>query len=617
MIIYQNNAGNFIEEVDTNRIADSIESSYIKNFGRRVADNEKRSWNNSMQFMGKIIRRSGIDSSAGILIEYNLPATSYRIDFIVAGEDANRNKNFIIIELKQWESASATDKEDVVETFVGGGNRETTHPSYQATSYKLYLKDYNENVYKGDIEAYSCAYLHNYDEQTPEPLKSEIYRDSIVQSPLFLKNDYQKLEEFINTYVGKGNGEDILYRIESGQIRPSKKLIEHVSSMFKGNKEFVLLDDQKVAYENALSIGTNTPKDKKSVLIIKGGPGTGKSVISMNLIPGFLGNKLNVVFVAPNASFRDVMVEKLAKETTKKRLKHLFKGSGSFVETPENTFDVIVTDEAHRLKNGSAYMYQGDNQVEDIIKAGRTTIFFVDDNQIIRPDDIGSTSEIKRVAKWYGADVKELELKAQFRCAGADGYMNWLDDVLHIRQTGNFSGWDKDSFDFQIFDNPNELFQSIKAKQDNGLNARMLAGYAWKWSSAKEGNSNGEVEDVEIMEYDFKMPWNSRKSGTTWAIDPEGIHQVGCIHTTQGLEFDYVGVIVGNEFRFNTETMEYYVDWQNYKDSNGKKGLKDDPEKLVKLVKNIYKTLMSRGMKGCYVYFQDTEVREYFRDRLN
>lgn len=615
MIIYKNSAAGFVEEVENNKITDMLEASFIRNFGKHISPSEKRSTNNSMQFMCKVIRRASIAENAGILIEYNLPATNKRIDFVVAGEDELGNKNFVIIELKQWESANSTSKEELVETYLNGSIRETTHPSYQATSYKLYLKDYNENIYNGNIKPISCAYLHNYKEGNPEPLRDEIYTESLEESPLFFKDDNLKLEEFLHRHVGKGNGIEILYKVEDGQIRPSKKLIDHVSSIFKGNNEFILLDEQKVAYENALYLATKTSQGKK-VLIIKGGPGTGKSVISMNLIPGFLEKKLNAVFVAPNASFRNVMVERLSKNTSKKRLTHLFKGSSAFVNTPENTYDVIVVDEAHRLKDKRAYMYHGENQVEDLIKAGRTTIFFVDDNQMVRPDDIGSTSEIKRVAKWYGAEICELELQAQFRCAGSDGYINWLDDVLHIRQTGNFNGWDKDSFDFRIFDNPRTMFDLIRQKQKEGSNARMLAGYAWKWSSAQEGNPNGEIEDVEIKEYDFRMPWNSRRTGTTWAIDPQGINEIGCIHTTQGLEFDYVGVIVGNEFRFNPETLEYYVDWFSYKDSSGKKGLKEDPEKLVLLVKNIYKTLMSRGMKGCYVYFQDKKVKEYFESRI-
>ncbi len=425
--------------------------------------------------------------------------------------------------------------------------------------------------------------------------------------------DQVLLQEFLQKYVGKGRGEEILYEVEQGRIRPSKKLIDHVAGMFEGNREFILLDEQKVAYETARSIAEK--RGSKSVVLIKGGPGTGKSVISVNLLGGLLNGALTTIFVAPNASFREVIVQKLAGKHSKTRLKHLFKGSAGFVNTKPNTFDAIIVDEAHRLKDRRAYQYMGENQVDDIIKSGRTTIFFVDDDQSIRPEDIGTVKEIKRVAEARGAEIHEVDLVAQFRCAGAEGFVNWLNDVLHIKQTGNYNGWDGDSFEFKIFDDPNSLRQAIKKKHDKGSSARILAGYAWKWTSQTEGNADAETNDVEIAEYDFQMPWNSRKIGTTWAIDARGIDQVGCVHTAQGLEFDYVGVIVGADLRFDPVTLEYFTNWTEYKDMAGKKGLKGDLEKMNQYVRNIYKVLMTRGMKGCYVYFVDPECRKYFEER--
>jgi DUF2075 family protein len=195
--------------------------------------------------------------------------------------------------------------------------------------------------------------------------------------------------------------------------------------------------------------------------------------------------------------------------------------------------------------------------------------------------------------------------------------LNWLDNTLQIKETANYDGWEQKDFEFKIFEDPNELREAIKEKHDKGFNARILAGYAWKWSSTKEGNKNGEIEDVVVPEFDFKIPWNSRNSGTTWAIDPSGINQAGCIHTSQGLEFDYIGVIVGNDLRFNRDSFQYHTHWISYKDTAGKSGLKDKPEELTKLVKNIYKVLMSRGMKGCFVYFVDKELEKLFKERLN
>lgn len=614
MILYKSDLKTFRDHVDTNQISDLVEKSFAEKLGHKVNPNEKRSWNNSFTFMEKIVRRASLHDSCGVLLEYILPTTSKRIDFIISGENEKGDKNFIIVELKQWDKAESTEMDGVVKSFIGGGMRDTTHPSYQATSYKNFFEDFNENIDNGSINPFACAYLHNYTEQNPEPLKEEIYKSILAESPIYFKDDYEKLEKFLNTHVRFGNGSEILYLIENGKIKPSKKLIDHVTSMYNGNQEFILIDEQKVAYESAKLIAKNAKE--KEVLIIRGGPGTGKSVVSMNLLGGLLNDKLNVNFIAPNSSFRDVMIAKLAQTHSKVRLKNLFKGSAGYVDTEENTFDVLIVDEAHRLKKKGAYQYKGINQVSDIIKSAKASIFFVDDNQMIRPDDIGSTIEIKKVAESYGAKISEIDLVAQFRCSGAEGYLNWLDNTMQIKETANFDGWEEDDFEFLIFDDPNELRKEIESKNEQGFNSRILAGYAWKWASVKDGNNNSEIEDVQIPEFDFKMPWNSRKVGTTWAIDPSGINQIGCIHTSQGLEFDYVGVIVGNDLRFDNDKLEYTVDWSSYKDSTGKKGLKNNPVELTKLVKNIYKTLMSRGMKGCYVYFVDKDVEKYFTQRL-
>ncbi|MGI5897912.1 MAG: DUF2075 domain-containing protein [Candidatus Dojkabacteria bacterium] len=375
------------------------------------------------------------------------------------------------------------------------------------------------------------------------------------------------------------------------------------------------MDEQKVSYEEALAIAKYGKK--KSVVIVKGGPGTGKSVVSINLLGGILKLGKNVVFVAPNAAYRTVIAEKLKKENKRSIIDHLFKGSAGFVNTKENEFDVIIVDEAHRLKNGTAYQYYGVNQVEDIVKSAMVSIFFVDESQMIRPDDIGSLEEIKRVAGMFNAEIKEMELTAQYRCSGADGYINWLDNTLQIKETANYDGWDEGTFDFKIFDSPNELKDAIDQKILEGQEARIVAGYSWKWTSQKHGNPDSEVCDVYIEEYDFKMPWNSRKVGSRWALADAGKEQIGCIHTVQGLEFDYIGVIVGRELTFDPASLQYRANWDKYKDNVGRQGLRDKPEELSRLIRNIYRVLMTRGMKGCYVFFEDKNVKRYFLDRLN
>ncbi|TYP69631.1 DUF2075 domain-containing protein [Paenibacillus methanolicus] len=617
MIIYSSSVEEFKVAVDENRIASNIEAVYIEKLGKRPTVSEWRSWNNSMQFMERVIRNSKVADDCGVMIEYNIPSTSKRVDFIIAGKDAQSNDNFIIVELKQWEEAWTTDKEDIVRTSLGGSKVETTHPSYQAWSYRQFMYDMNEAVYTKGVKGHSIAFLHNYKEKNPEPLKAEQYQNTIKEAPLFFAHEIKKLQDFIFKYVGKGKGMQLLYDIENGKIVPSKSLIDHINALFEGHSDFVLLDEQKIAYETIMSLATK--QETKKTIIVKGGPGTGKSVVSMNALGGLIRKQLNTKFVAPNASFRNVMVEMLTKQSSKSKMrtKSLFMGSGSFVDARPDEFDAILVDEAHRLKGKGAYMYRGLNQIDDIIKSSRVNVFFIDDYQRIRPDDIGTVEEIKRIAKERKSEIYEYSLVAQFRCSGAEGFLNWVDDALQIRDTGNFNGWDKETFDFRVIDSPHRLLELIKEKQSNGHKARMVAGFAWSWTDKAKGNPNGQIEDVTIEEHDFSMPWNGHVIRETWAIHPDGIDQAGCVHTTQGLEFDYVGVIIGNDLKYNPVSGTLTADYNEYKDTTGKKGLKNKPDELVALIKNIYKVLISRGMKGCYVYCRDEELLRYLQERLD
>jgi len=617
MIIYKNDVAGFRNAVDSNAIVTDIEKGFREKFGRKVHSNEKRSWNNSLRFMETALRKADIPGDCGVLVEYNIPSTSKRIDFIVTGHNERDEANFVIVELKQWESAHATTKEDLVATYVGGAVRDVPHPSYQAYSYKKYITDMNEAVYTKNIQSYSCAYLHNYMARDPEPLLSPQYTEIIEDTPVFFSRDVNRLEAFIKKYVGKGKGKEILYQIENGKIRPSKKFVDYITSMFQGNEVYTLLDEQQVAYANIIEHALNT--EGKKTIIVNGGPGTGKSVVAMNAFVKLLNENMNIQFIAPNASFKEALITSLSgsRKYTKKRLNAIFSGSGKYYNALDDEFDMLIVDEAHRLKGKGTYMYKGESQVEDMIRSSKCNVFFIDDFQRIRPNDEGTVEKIIEVAEKYHSEVVKVDLMAQFRCAGAEGFLNWVEHTLAISDTANFDGWDQETFEFKLVDHPNTLRSLVEEKNSQGFKARLLAGYAWHWTSEKEGNANGEINDIIMEEYNFSMPWNSRNNSYSWAVDPDKAGQIGCIHTSQGLEFDYVGVIIGKDLRYDPETMTVYGSYDHYKDIPGKKGLKNKPMELTSYIKNIYRVLLSRGMKGCYVFCHDENLRAYLQERLD
>ncbi len=616
MIIYSSTKIGFSQDILDGVLVDKIEDAFFAHLGRHTSDNEVRSWNNSLQYMDRVLGDPDIPGDCGVSIEYQIPLTSKRIDFIISGVDRDGGSSIVIVELKQWQSAKMTSKDGVVVTRFEHGEAETAHPSYQAWSYAATLRDYNTTVQDDGIGLHPCAFLHNYPDNNV--LNNPFYAYYLNLAPAFFKKDAQKLREFIKKYITKGDDRDLLYKIENGRIRPSKQLADTLSSMLKGNPEFILLDDQKVAFETALELSQRADGVKKQILVIEGGPGTGKSVLAVNLLVELTKRGLVTQYVSKNSAPRQVYTVKLTGSMRKSNIDNLFVGSGKYVDAKSNTFDALIVDEAHRLSMKSG-MYQnlGENQIKEIINASKLAIFLVDNNQRVTMQDVGSTMEIAKYASSYKHALTHIKLESQFRCNGSDGYLNWLDNLLQLRETANIHLTSED-FDFQIFDSPNTLRNAIIAKNGNNK-ARLVAGYCWDWVS----KNNSHRDDIVIPEHHFSMKWNLNSYGQRWIIEPDSVNEIGCIHTCQGLELDYVGVIVGNDLMYKDGRVVTCFREHPGRDKamQGLRQLyKKDPvsanKKADELIKNTYRVLLSRGMKGCYVYFCDPSMAAYARSLL-
>jgi len=617
MIVYNANKEQFLDDVLTNDIENIVLSNVKKKLNRNVGIAEIKSWASSLIYMDRIMRDAEIPGDCGIAIEYQIPQTGKRIDFIISGQNENHLDCAMLIELKQWSEAKLTTKDSIVETYVGGRIGEHTHPSYQAWSYATLLQGFNEVVYTENISLYPCAYLHNYVEDNV--IRNSFYSEYITKAPVFLKNEAVKLRDFIKTHIKYGDRSNILFRIENGKIRPSKLLADSIGKMIKGNQEFVMIDDQKVVYENALALAKRASEKQKQVLIVQGGPGTGKSVVAVNLLVQLTKIGLLAQYVSKNAAPRAVYEARLTGSIKPTVIRNLFRGSGAFVETTNNEFDALIVDEAHRLNKFSGLFGNlGENQIKEIIAASKCSIFFIDEDQRVTLKDIGRKEEIEKWAYLANAAVTELELTSQFRCNGSDGYLAWLDNILEIRETANEEIDDID-YNFAVVDTPSELRDIIIEKNKINNRARMVAGYCWKWPS----KTAPAAFDIVFPEYDFKRKWNLTEDGSTWIISPESVNQIGCIHTCQGLEVDYIGVIVGEDLIVRNGQIITDASKRASSDSSVKgykRILKENPtqakEMIDLVIKNTYRTLMTRGMKGCYVYFVDEETRFYFKNAI-
>lgn len=624
MLIYQDTTQQFINDVRESRISDIMTNNFSLHSGYSPIYSLVNSWQNSLSRVRDLIEIAGLDDNM-IALEYEVPYNQNRIDCLLFGKGKDNIENIVLIELKQWSAVDALeDIGNYVETYTGGASRVVPHPSQQVEGYHNYLKGFvAEFDEEPPLMLFSCAYCHNYKKEDEKGLFNHTYQRLIDKFPIYCKDDVRVLASRIKDLLADGEGFEIFNRFMQSPIRPSKKLLENVSKVIKNEVVFSLLNEQLVAKNLIWSKVNRAGRQKeKSVIIVHGGPGTGKSVIAVNILAEAARRGKNVFYGCKSKPFIEGL-KKLVGRDGALLFSNLYRFLPSKLQVDE--LDLLLIDEAHRIEKSSNHRYTKAEdrtdmpQVDQLIRAAKTSVFFIDDRQNVRSQEIGSSKLIQTIAKNCGCTLSEVTLETQYRCMGSNNYLLWLESVLGYSDTKSTLS-KNDIFDFRIFDSPQAIYDELSLKENEKTNsARMVAGFCWPWS--KELDQDGNlVKDVKIG--NFAMPWETHGNITKppsgfvkwyeWAYRPEGFKQVGCIYTAQGFEFDYVGVIIGNDLCYDKETDSLKADITATEDPT----LKKSKENFEHHVKNIYRTLMTRGMKGCYVYFTDKETEQYFRGRI-
>jgi len=623
MLIYQAPSERFIDDVRENTISDIMSENYKARLGKLPGTPEFVSWQNSLSRVRDLLEIGKIHDTF-VALEYEVPYNQSRLDCLLFGKSKNDISNVVLIELKQWSNVKALPEEgNFVETYIGGRERVVPHPSQQVKGYHYYMQGFVEEFEKEPtLTLFSCAYCHNYSRTDGKGLHNPIYKELIAEFPLFSKEDTKILGLRMRELLENGSGFEIFNRFMQSSLHPSKKLLENVHKIIKNDVVFSLLNEQLVA-KNLIwaRYRMSEKKKEKSVIIVHGGPGTGKSVIALNILAEAAMRKKNVLYGCKSKPFTSGL-QKLVGRGGEMMFSNLYRFIPS--RAKENEFDILLIDEAHRIEKNSNHQYTKPEdrtdmpQMDQLVRCAKTTVFFIDDRQNVRSSEVGSSQLVRDAALKFGAGVHEATLETQYRCMGSNDYLLWIESVLGYTDEKRIFRKD-DQFDFRIFSSPQEIMDILNEKEKEKANsARMVAGFCWPWSSKTE---KGElVKDVRIG--DFAMPWETHDKITSipkgyvrwyeWAYRTEGIKQIGCIYTAQGFEFDYVGVIIGNDLCVDRATGRIAADITATKDPM----LKRSAENFEKHVKNIYRTLLSRGMKGCYVYFTDKNTEVYFRSRM-
>jgi hypothetical protein len=623
--LFSGTSEQFIDKAATNEIAATLEANFRRYMGYRPGKSEVHSWLISLKDLAFSLTRADLND-AGVIVEYKLPMTSKRLDAMLLGASDNGTERGVIVELKQWQAAYKCGIEDCVVFDRHDRTRIHPHPSRQAGQYAEYLRGAHTAFYSDDggpyVDLSAVSFCHEANSRKCGDLLDDEFGATLAAYPLFTGDTREGLEELLRTRVGFGDGREVLKRVLESRYAPSKKLLSHVAEMVAGNPVFALLDEQLVAKNIVVSeIKKLERSASKAVVLVEGGPGTGKSVIAVQLLAELATMGRNIVHATGSKAFTTNLRAQVGRKASA-----VFKYFNSFVDSPPDSIDVIIADEAHRIRESSNTRFSKRStkpQVNEMLDAAKVCVFLLDDNQVVRPGEVGTPDLIRQAAIDTDAEFFEIKLEGQFRCSGSESYLAWLDWLLDLGGDNDTSWRAKDEdgrpqYDFQIVASPEALEAKLQARRKEGFDARMAAGFCWPWSDPE---SDGLlVEDVEID--GWSRPWNRKQPGrgglppekdpyTIWATQEEGFGQVGCIYSAQGFEFDYFGVIVGEDLVWDAGERG----WRAQKEHSYDSVVKKSPD-LIRNLLNTYRVLLSRGMKGTYVCFVHEGTKRRVKEAL-
>ncbi|KRD35830.1 ATP-binding protein [Oerskovia sp. Root918] len=575
---------------------------------------ERRSWRNSLPVLARDLHDAGL-GDVEVLLEYRLPLSSKRADVVLAGvHPTSGDPSYVVVELKQWSRARMSADSDTLVEIDGARYQQGIHPSIQVADYVDYMLDFTKSLESDTDRITGLAYLHNAADGGIEDLTVAA---AVDRAPLFTSNQRGALHAHLRSRLAPSDGKAAADLLLGSAVGPSKQLLTVAAAEIRDREQFKLLDEQRVAHDIVLrAVKRAQRSNTKTAVVITGGPGSGKSVIALSLLGQLAREGREVLHATGSQSFTQTMRKVAGRGST--RTQSLFKYFNSFIDAETNGLDVLILDEAHRIREKSVNRYtkkeirdRARPQIDELLAAARVPVFLLDEHQVVRSGENGTIESIRTRATELGMEVEQIDLNAQFRAGGSDAYIEWVLRLLDLKPGGPIPWAGDEHFGVDVVDSPEELESRLAAHRLNGYGARMTAGYCWRWSDPVDG---ALVSDVKIGEW--SRPWNvkgDRRVGEAppaplWASDPHGFDQVGCVYTAQGFEYDWNGVILGPDLVWRTDRWESRRDSNKDPDFKSRKNVSDGD--FDRLVRNVYKVLLTRGMVGTLIYSVDPETRQ-------
>ncbi len=622
MSLVRTSAAGLLHDAANGSLVEQLLRQMLFQGGQSPSPAEVRSWERSLPVLARDLVDAGL-GSVEVLLEHHLPLTSKRADAILAGaHPATGEPSYVVVELKQWSSARRYEGNPDLVDVPGSPGGPKLHPVAQVRGYCDYLTDFLRALEDQPDAVAGAAYLHN----ATDPQQVLELRDypMDVRGRLFTAADRGALLAFLRTRLsGDAAGAPFADHLLRSAVAPSRQLLKLAADEVRDREQFRLLAEQQLAVETVLhDVERARRSDHKRVVVVTGGPGSGKSVIALSLLGELARRGRTVLHATGSRSFTQTLRRVAGHRTP--QVRELFKYFNQFTAAERNSLDVLLLDEAHRLRRTSANRWtraelrSDRSQIEELMSAARVPVFLLDEHQVVRPGEMGSLAEIRAHADALGLEVQLIELDGQFRCGGSAAYLRWVQRLLGLVEGGPVA-WDGDpSFEVRVAESPEEMeafLRSRMAAEPRPYSARMSAGYCWPWSDPRPDGTL--VPDVRID--GWARPWNLKGErpvggappASLWATEDGGFEQVGCVYTAQGFEYDWSGVVLGPDLVWRDGRLT--SDRAANRDPDFRNRTRVSDGDFDRLVRNVYKVLLTRGMVGTVIFSTDVETREALR----
>nr|WP_206442086.1 DUF2075 domain-containing protein [Streptomyces boncukensis] len=626
-------------------LTEQLIHEHFRREGAEARQGDIASWNNSIPVVVKALLDCGLDT-VEVQVEVDLPHTNSAVDLVLCGRHPGTGTDsYLAVELKQVRHATVDPLCPIAVDLGFGDGKNKLHPVRQVQSYCEYMLRYLPHLRENERQLMGVVLLHNARDPDVEELFGLPETD---HGFLYTLDDLDRFRRVLTSMFAAASGKRAASALEQARQDPLPKVTDVARQRSVVGGGLVLLDEQHVAvdritrhlektahftgydvglfYDADAAHSSASAPGAKRVYILRGGPGSGKSAVALE-VQRALGLKGREAVLASGShayteTLREIMVSTARRgQIAEKRRTavRLYRYFNSFSETPQDSIEVLICDEAHRMRRSSTHRWtpkevRDDDrpQATEVIRAARVPIFLLDDHQSIRPDEVGTATYLKELAERMGCKVEVTDLEGTFRAGGSKRFQRWVQQLLGLDATDPVAWRPDGRMTLTVADSPQQMEQFIRERHLAGFTARITAGFCWPWS-----NPDGErlIDDVQIG--DWRRPWNVKPQHSVpgapksdfWSTDRRGVDQIGCVYTAQSFEYDWNGVIIGPDLLFRNG--KFTVDRTASRDPSFRSTI--DDAVVTRCILNAYHVLLTRGAVGTVVYAVDPATHNELR----